>query len=175
MVVWNRRLFLLAEGKQKRHDFPMPTTPFNEYRNNVRTALGDFGRSGIFKYKDESVDGAVQSVVEMGLGPKGVAVDAGKTGLDPAPSTADARGYLILQTALFMLGGGIPVSVKTRAVATRVDGLERMTSLDALRRLLKRIEMTGDPHGTGGSRCFGVWRDLENELERASADPGQVF
>lgn len=152
----------------------MATTLFSEYRVNVRTALGDFGRGGIFKYKDESVDGALRSVVEMGLGPKGAAVSADKTGLDPAPATADARGYLVLQTALFMLGGGIPVSVKTRAVQTRVDGLERMTSLDALKRMLKRIETTGDPHGTGGSRCFGVWRDLENELERASADPEQV-
>ncbi len=147
---------------------------FGEFHNNLRTVLGDFGRGGIFKFKDESLTGALRSVVEMGLGPDGVTVSSDFLGLEPGPTSADARGYLIIQAAITMLGGGIPVSIKTRAVQTRVDPLERMTSLDALRRMLKKIEKEGDPHGKGGSRCFGVWRDLENELSRSANDPERV-
>jgi hypothetical protein len=153
----------------------MATELFTEYHVNLRTILGDFGREGVYKYKAESLTGALMSVVQMGLGPKGVAVSGDKTGLDPAPSSADARGYLVIQAAISILSGGIPVSIKTRALQTRVDPLERMTSLDGLRRLLKRIETTGDPHGTGGSRCFGVWQDFENEVVRSANDPEQVY
>ncbi len=137
---------------------------FSEYRTNLRTTLGDFGREGVFRFKNESLDAAIQSVVEMGMGPRGVAVNAGKTGLNPAPDSVDARGYLVLRAAMLMLGGGIPVSIKTRALQTRVDSLERVTSLDALRRLIQKLEREGDPHGSGGSRCFGIWQDFENEL-----------
>ena len=136
-------------------------------------ALSDTGANGIYKYKNESLDGAIVSVVEMGNGPKGVTVAAGKTALEPAPATPDARGYLIFQAALLLVGGMIPVSIKTRALQTRIDGLERMTTIDYLRRQIQRLEKYGDPHGTGGGKCFGVWTDLENALERTT-EPEQA-
>lgn len=153
---------------------PSVVKAFAEYYINMRMALGDLGSGGVTKFRNESLDGALMSVVEMGIGPRGVAVNDAKTGFDPAPSTPDARGYLIFQAALFMVGGQRPVSIKTRALQTRIDPLERMSTIDYLRRQIQKLEKSGDPHGTGGAKCFGVWADLENELVRETT-PEQVI
>lgn len=139
---------------------------FSEYHDNLRLALNDLGTGGVYKFRDESLSGALMSVVEMGMGPRGVAVNSGKTGFDPEPATPDARGYLVFQAALFMVGGMRPVSIKTRAMQTRIDPIERQTTIDYLRRQIQRLEKHGDPHRSGGASCFGVWADLENELKR---------
>ena len=146
----------------------MSATLFSEYHVNMRSALADFGTGGVYAWKDESLNGALITVVQTGFGPAGVAVNVAKTGFDPAPATPDARGYLIFQAALLLIGGQVPVGFKTRALQVRVDPLERTLTVDYLRRQIRRLETQGDPHGTGNSACFGVWADLENELSRAT-------
>lgn len=136
----------------------------SDLRANLRAALVDHGNNGVYRFRDESLDSAVKSVVEMGLGPRGVSVS--EANLDPAPATPDARGYLVFQAALLMVGGQQPASLKTRAFQTRIDPMERQTTIEYLRRQVHRLEMDGDPHGDGGASCFGVWQDLENALER---------
>lgn len=163
---------MLATNKRK--GYLLRVKLLSEYYTNLRMALNDLGTGNVYKFRNESLDGALISVVEMGVGPKGVAVNSQKTGFDPEPQTPDARGYLVFQAALFMVGGMRPVSIKTRAMQTRIDPLERMTTIDYLRRQIQRLEKNGDPHGTGGARCFGVWSDLENELVRATT-PEQVI
>lgn len=129
--------------------------------------MSDHGNNGVYKWKDESLEGAISAVVQMGMGPKGVLVDPENyLYLDPAPATPDARGYLVFQAALMLIGGQQPISIKTRAFQTRIDPMERMLTVEYLRRQIQRLETQGDPHGEGGSACFGVWQDLENVLER---------
>ena len=140
----------------------------SEYHQNMRSALADFGTGGVFAWKDESINGALVTVVQTGLGPAGVAVNSTNTMLDPAPATPDARGFLIFQAALLLIGGQVPISFKTRALQVRVDPLERTLTVDYLRRQIRRLETQGDPHGSGRPACFGVWSDLENELTRAT-------
>jgi hypothetical protein len=164
---------VLAHGKQKGH-FRAVSTPLSEYHVNLRMALSDMGANGIYKYKNEALNGALQSVVEMGKGPKGVVLTNDKTAFDPAPATPDARGFLVFNAALLLVGGMIPVSIRTRAMQTRVDSIERMTTIDYLRRQILALETSGDPHGTGGSRCFGVWNDLENALDRTTEPVREV-
>jgi len=144
------------------------STNLTAFYVNLRMALADMGRSGVYRYKDESLAGALVSVVQMGLGPKGVEVAVSGTALDPAPETPDARGYLIFQAALLLVGGQQPFSLKTRALQTRIDPMERILTVEHLRRQIQRLETHGDPHGNGGSSCFGVWSDLENALERTT-------
>jgi hypothetical protein len=146
----------------------------SEYFKNLRAALADTGHGGIYRYKDQSLQDALVTTVQLGMGPKGVAVNDDGTHFDPGPATPDARGWLVFQTALIMVGGAVPVGFKTRALQVRVDGMERMTTVDYLRRQIKRLETSGDPHGDGGSSCFGIWQDLENELERVTAEPERV-
>lgn len=142
------------------------STAVSDFRANLRSALTDHGSNGVYKWRDESLDQAIVAVVQMGLGPKGVAVAAGLANLNPGPATPDARGYLVFQAALMLIGGQQPISIKTRAFQTRIDPIERQTTIDYLRRMIHRLESQGDPHGEGGSACFGVWQDLENVLER---------
>ena len=87
-------------------------TLFSEYHVNMRSALADFGTGGVYVWKDESLNGALITVAQTGFGPAGVAVDVAKTGFDPAPATPDARGYLIFQAALLLIGGQVPVGSK---------------------------------------------------------------
>ena len=150
------------------------STNLSDYYVNLRMALSDQGVGGVYAWKDESLSGALRSVVEMGLGPKGVSMATGKPALDPAPQTPDARGYLIFQAALLLMGGRNMVSFKTRAMQARVDPAERLLTVDHLRRQIRRLETQGDPHGTGGAVCFAVWSDLENEIERSAGTPERV-
>ena len=149
------------------------STNLSEYHRNLRAALADFGTGGVYMWKDESLDGALLTVVQTGLGPAGVVVDSSLTGFSVAPATPDARGYLVFQSALLLVGGQTPVSFKTRAMAVNVNPVERAQTIDYLRRMIWRLENEGDPHGTGVASCFGVWTDLENALAR-SADPVRV-
>jgi hypothetical protein len=144
------------------------STLLSEYRPNLRSALTDHGMNGVYKWRDESLDSAIKAIVQMGLGPKGVLLNAGGTHLDPEPATPDARGYLVFQAALMLIGGQQPISIKTRALQTRIDPMERALTVEHLRRQIHRLETQGDPHGDGGSACFGVWADLENALERTT-------
>lgn len=163
---------MLAHVKQKGY-FGGVSTPFSEFHTNLRMALADMGGNGIYKYKQQALTDALLSIVQMGVGPKGMEVTPDKQGLVAAPASPDARGYLVFKAALLLVGGMLPVGIKTRAVQTRVDSIERMTTIDTLRRWIKDLETRGDPHGTGGSKCFGVWSDLENELTRITV-PEQV-
>lgn len=138
-----------------------------EFRENLRMALSDPGTTGVYAYQDEQLDGALRTIVQLGKGPAGVAIKEGdSTSLDPAPSTPDARGYLVFQAALLIIGGMIPSSFKTRAVSVMISPFERQATIDHLRRQVQQLETTGDPHGTGGSACFGIWQDFENALCR---------
>jgi len=137
------------------------------FHGNLRTALADQGSGGVYAWKDEVLDGALLSVMQMGLGPAGVVVNDDEDGFDPGPASADARGLLVLQAALLLMGGQLPVGFKTRALSVMIRETERMETIAHLRRLIQRLEQNGDPHGTGtGGACFGVWQDLENELWR---------
>lgn len=145
----------------------------SEYYGNLRSALADFGTGGVFMWKDESLAGALQTVVQTGFGPRLVTLNEAKTHFDPAPDTPDARGYLVFQAALLLIGGQVPMGFKTRALQVRIDPLERTLTVDYLRRQIRRLEAQGDPHGTGGSACFGIWMDMENALDRTT-DPERL-
>ncbi len=145
----------------------------SEYFQNMRSALADQGTAGVYAWKDEVIASALVTTVETGMGPRGVLLNAEKTELDPEPGTPDARGYLIFQATLLLMGGRIMASWKTRAMQVRVDPMERNLTVDYLRRQIQRLEKHGDPHGDGGSSCFGVWSDLENALTRTT-EPERV-
>lgn len=147
--------------------------PLADYYSNLRTALADEGSAGVYAWKDEVLSAALVSTVQMGCGPRGVDVNSGLTALDPEPATPDARGYLIFQAALLLMGGRIIAGFKTRAMQVRVDPGERILTVDYLRRQIQKLEKQGDPHGDGGSSCFGVWSDLENALVRKT-EPERV-
>ena len=149
------------------------STLLTEYYGNLRTALADEGTGGVYAWKDEVIASALMSTVQMGCGPRGVVVTSNLLGFDPGPATPDARGYLIFQAALLLMGGRIMASWKTRAMQVRIDPGERTLTVDYLRRQIQRLEKHGDPHGDGGSACFGVWSDLENALTRKT-DPERV-
>lgn len=147
--------------------------PLTEYYENLRTALADQGSGGVYAWKDEVLASALVSTVEMGVGPRGVLLTVDKLDLDPEPATPDARGYLIFQATLLLMGGRIMASFKTRAMQVRIDPGERTLTLDYLRRQIQKLEKHGDPHGDGGASCFGVWSDLENALTRTT-EPERV-
>ena len=147
--------------------------PLTEYYENLRTALADQGSGGVYAWKDEVLASALVSTVEMGVGPRGVLLTVDKLDLDPEPATPDARGYLIFQATLLLMGGRIMASFKTRAMQVRIDPGERTLTLDDLRRQIQKLEKHGDPHGDGGASCFGVWSDLENALTRTT-EPERV-
>lgn len=141
--------------------------PLSDFYENLRAALSDQGTAGAYAYRNESLDGALRTIIETGLGPRGVLLNEAKTHLDPEPATPDARGYLVFQSALFIIGGQIPFSFKTRAMSVHMNPAERALTVDHLRRQIKRLETEGDPHNTGrSSRCFGVWADFENAICR---------
>ena len=144
------------------------STQLSEYFGNLRTALADQGTGGVYAWKDEVLSSALKTTVQTGFGPRGLELAEGGHALTTAPATPDARGYLVFQAAYMLMGGQLPVSFKTRALQVRVDPLERAQTLDYLRRQIKRLESEGDPHGDGGTACFGVWQDLENALERTT-------
>lgn len=158
---------MLAHEKQKYRFFGVSAN-LSDFYVNMRTALADLGTGGVYQWKNENLDGALLSVVDLGIGPQKVVVNTDRTGFDPGPDTPDARGYLVFQAALLLLGGMIPMGVRTRAFSATVYPAERTLTLDHLRRLIRRIETEGDPHGNGGKACFGVWEDLENTLSRTS-------
>ena len=137
------------------------------FHNNLRTALADQGVGGVFAWKDEVLNGALLSVMQMGLGPAGVVVNDSEDGFDPGPVSTDARGLLVLHAALLLMGGQLPVGFKTRALSVSIREGERKETIAHLRRLIQRVEQDGDPHGTGGGgMCFGVWQDFENAVWR---------
>lgn len=150
------------------------STLLTAYYGNLRTALADEGTGGVYAWKDEVLGSALLSTVQMGCGPRGVEVSLDELSLDPEPATPDARGYLIFQAALLLMGGRIMASWKTRAMQVRIDPGERILTVDYLRRQILRLERQGDPHGDGGAACFGVWSDLENALTRATDEPERV-
>lgn len=137
-----------------------------DLRENMRAVLSDRGTNGVYQWKDEVLDGALRSVVQTGMGPADVAVNDSLDGLNPAPVSPDARGYLVLQAALMLMGGGLPFSYKTRGMSVSIRDRERQTTIEHLRRLLGKIEGDGDPHGTGIGSVFGVWQDFENAVCR---------
>jgi hypothetical protein len=144
-------------------------TALSEYHENMRAALADPGTLGVYAYQDAQLDGAMRTVIQTGLGPRGAAVKVGDPAvLDPAPASLDARGYLVFQAALLLIGGQIPVGFRTRAMSVLVSPFERQATLDHLRRQIQKLEKNGDPHGTGGSSCFGIWQDMENALAPAT-------
>lgn len=145
----------------------MAEEAISTYYPNLRAVLSDSGSNGIYQWKDEQLDGFLRTVVQTGLGPAGVTVKAGDpTMLDPAPASADARGYMIFQAALLAMGGRIMIGFQTRPMKVTVNAEERKLTVDHLRRLIQRLEKHGDPHGTGKPTCFGVWADLENYVSR---------
>jgi hypothetical protein len=152
------------------------STPVSDFRTNLRTVLTDHGRNGVTKWRNESLDDAIVSVIQLGFGPKGlgIASSAGGPVVSPSPATPDARGFLVFQAALFMLGGQQPVSIKTRAIQSRIDPIERQTTLEYLRRQIRRLETEGDPHGTGGSACFGIWAEMETAFEKLE-EPDRIL
>jgi hypothetical protein len=131
---------------------------------NLRAVLGDQGSNGVYQWKDEVLSGALLSVVQLGMGPAGVAVSVDGLSLDPAPASPDARGYLVIQAALSLIGGNTPVSFKSRGLNVMIRPEERITTIEHYRRLLAKLEKDGDPHGTGGVSLFGIWQDFENAV-----------
>jgi hypothetical protein len=130
--------------------------PLTTYHKNLRAALADQGSGGVYQWNAEVLNSALVTTVQTGFGPAGVSVDPGETALDPAPATPDARGWLIFQSALLLVGGRMPVGWKTRAMQVRVDPMERMTTVDYLQRQIKRLEQNGDPHGDHDSGAGGL-------------------
>ena len=137
------------------------------YYENLRAVLGDAGSNGIYQWKDEQLAAALRTTIQTNLGPAGVAVKADDiTRLDPAPATPDARGYLVYQTALSMVGGRQNVSFQTRPMKVLHRPEERKMSIDHFLRMIRKIEEEGDPHGTGSAALFGIWTDWENHVCR---------
>lgn len=135
-----------------------------DLHTNLRAVLGDQGSNGVFQWKDEVLSGALLSVVQLGMGPAGVSAGDDGLSLDPAPTTPDARGFLVVQAALALMGGNTPVSFKSRGLNVMIRPEERMTTIEHYRRLLVKLETQGDPHGTGGTSLFGIWQDFENAV-----------
>lgn len=144
----------------------MPDVDLTEYLENMRAALGDQGSSGVYEWKDEVLVGALRSVVQMGIGPNGVELNALGDGLAVAPASPDARGYLVFSAALTLVGGTQKISFKTRGMQVMTRHQEREATIAHLRRMLHLLETDGDPHGNGGSAFFAVWTDYENALCR---------
>ena len=148
----------------------MASELISAYFDNLRAVLGDVGSNGVYQWKDGQLLSALRTTIQLGLGPKGVAIMAGDdTRLDPAPTTPDARGYLVFQTALTMRAGRENVSFKTRPMQVMHRPEERAMTLDHLRRSIRKIEEEGDPHGTGITALFGVWTDWENYVARLTS------
>lgn len=148
----------------------------SDLRTNVRTALADFGQCGVFIWPNESIDAAIRTVIETGIGPRSVSIASlhGTVMLDPPPATPDARGHIVFHAALLLIGGQLPFSWHTRAMSVRTNPRERDLTISHLRRQINRLETDGDPHGDGGTPVFGVWNDLENALRR-TIEPVQSY
>ena len=144
----------------------MASEPIPAFYENLRAVLGDAGSNGVYQWKDEQCLGAIRTTVQLGLGPKGVAVSVDGLTLNPAPASPDARGYLIYQAALGLIGGRQNVSFKTRAMQVNLRPEEREMTLEHFRLTIRQLEEKGDPHGTGTPSFFGVWVDLEQYIER---------
>lgn len=149
--------------------------PITSYYLNLRTVLADPGVGGVYAWQDEQLAAGLQTVIQTGLGPKGMALNGAGDLIETGTETEnyDARGFLVFQVALLMLGGQLPFSHKTRALSVIRRPEERELTLDHIRRQIKRLESTGDPHGNGGGRCFGIWQDYENALE-PTTEPVQI-
>lgn len=145
----------------------------SDYFVNLRTVLADPGTEGVYAWANEQLSGSLLTVMQTGLGPKTMAISGDKTKIviETAAENYDARGYLVFQAALLILGGQILFSHRTRALTINHHPEERAMTLDHIRRQIKRLESSGDPHGTGGSACFGIWQDYQNALcPRACAE-----
>lgn len=151
----------------------VPAAQITSFFENLRVALGDVGSNGVYQYKDEQLAGAIRTTIETGLGPKGVTISEDRLNLDPAPATFDARGFMIFQAALLLIGGRQNVNFATRAMKVTHNPAERAASIEHYRRKIKELEESGDPHGTGGRKFFGVWTDFENHVFRHTC-PTQV-
>ncbi len=140
--------------------------PFTNYYLNLRTALADPGVAGAYGWADEQLRGGLLTVIQTGIGPLGMTVseDNEKTVTDAAAESYDARGYLVFQAALLLIGGQVLFSHKQRALSVTYRPEERAMTIDHLRRMVGRLEKQGDPHGTGAGKCFGIWQDYENAL-----------
>lgn len=132
----------------------------------MRAALNDPGKVGAYQWKDEQLSAALRTVVQTGIGPKGVLLDETGENLSPEPATPDARGWLVFQACLLLIGGSSPVSFRTRPMSVTVDARERMETIAHFRRTLHDLLYNGDPHGTGNSSFFGLWADFENHICR---------
>ncbi len=145
----------------------MAIESISTYYENLRAVLGDAGSNGVYQWKDAQLAAAVRTTVQTNLGPAGVAVKSDDpASLDPAPATPDARGYLVYQTALSLVGGRQNVSFQTRPMKVMHRPEERKMSIDHFLRMIRKIEEEGDPHGTGVAALFGVWTDWENHVCR---------
>ena len=139
--------------------------PLTEYFMNLRTLLADPGTAGAYAWADEQLAGGLMTVIQAGLGPKTMVLTQDRLKVEVGVvEKYDARGYLLFQAALVMLGGQVLFSHKSRALSVTYRPEERALTLDYIRRQIKRLETTGDPHGTGGTACFGIWQDFENAL-----------
>lgn len=145
--------------------------PLLDYFPNLRTILQDVPVAGIYAYSDQQCADLLRTVVQTGLGPKGVDIsETDEQQLDPAPASPDARGFLVFQAALFALGGTTGVSWKTRAMSVTMAPREREQTINHLRRMINRLETEGNPHGDStGNGFFGVWEDCENAIHRLTA------
>lgn len=142
--------------------------PISNYFSNLRTIIQDVPVEGITAYSDEQCADLIRTVIQTGCGPAGVAVSEGDEDvLDPEPSSPDARGYLVFMAALYALGGTTGVSWKTRAMSVTMTPRERVETINHLRRMIRKLETEGDPHGVGqGNGFFGIWEDCENAINR---------
>ncbi len=140
--------------------------PLTDYFLNLRTALADPGVAGAYAWADEQLAGGLLTTVQTGLGSKTMSLSEDKTKIVIVANVEnyDARGYLVFQTALIMLGGNVLFSHKSRGLAVTYHPQERAMTLDHIRLQIKRLESAGDPHGTGRVACLGIWQDLQNAL-----------
>lgn len=141
-----------------------------DYYMNLRAALADPGVAGTYAWADEQLRGGLLTTIQTGCGPRCMTLTANntKTLVDGETENYDARGYLVFQTALILLGGQVPFSFKQRSQSVQFRPEERSLTLDHLRRMIRQLEGNGDPHGSGSASFFGIWADMENALTRTT-------
>jgi hypothetical protein len=141
----------------------------NEFIEPMRMLLGDNPSiAGTTQYSNEQLQGAVRTVVKMGLAPDGFTIDpVDNLLLSPEPNY-DQFGYLSLKSSLILIASAEILSYRTRSLSVTRYPRDKQARISALMGLLFDIQDKGNL-GTGvdgsetmfgsSTECLTIFRD----------------
>lgn len=142
----------------------MAAYKLSNFYEQVRALAGDDGDLATgYDYTEEQLEAALRTVVRTGF-LHCLAVDPlDNSQLIAPPPNQDTWGYLAAKAAHILIGGEMPVSIRTRAMSVMTDPAARRDSLAYLESMLSEIDARGNLCGSatdiGNQGLFGTAAD----------------